>query len=234
MDQDKSCSASGALTGTAVSSRALTLYAVLGVVRQLRSLERGHLAGLLHDGPMQDLAAITLQLGLPHDNDTSADILRQADRAGRELRRIQDELWPFPPPGHGLIETLQRQTAWLLRTPLAVSVGDGAAALPVTDVQAVAEVTELILTGLAVEGAWDRPVAVVRADEALIFLELAMTSASALDGPAAEAWLQRVSAVTQARARADLGQHRQRIRIEIPRCPAGWPDARTGHDREAS
>ena len=36
---------------------------LLDMMRQLRARERGHLAGLLHDGPIQQLAALALELG---------------------------------------------------------------------------------------------------------------------------------------------------------------------------
>ena len=72
------------------------------------------------------------------------------------LCRLHDELWPFPWPGSGLIETLKQRTAWLLLTPLAVAVGEGVTGLPQADIQTVGDVTELILTGLGQAEAWDR------------------------------------------------------------------------------
>jgi len=38
-------------------------HALLDMVRQFRARERGHLASLLHDGPIQELAATALELG---------------------------------------------------------------------------------------------------------------------------------------------------------------------------
>jgi len=211
--------------------------ALLDMVRRLRARERGYLASLLHDGPIQELAAATLELdevrratgAQPSDEPNAA--AQQVHAAGRELRRIQDELWPFPRPGSGLIEILKQRTAWLLATPLAVAAGEGAAELSAADVQAVADVTELILAGLGDAEAWDRPIVAVRARPDLIFLELNMTPAPGRDltsggSAAVEAGLHRLAAAIQARADAGLDDRRLRIWMEIPRCPDHRPGPR--------
>jgi hypothetical protein len=203
--------------------------ALLGMVRRLRGRERGYLAGLLHDGPIQELAAATLELSdVRHAPDGIAE---QVHAAGRTLCRIQDELWPFPRPGSGLIETLKQRTAWLLATPLAVAADEGAAELPEADIQAVADVTELILAGLGDAEAWDRPIVAVRADPDLIVLELNMTPAAGRDpvsggSAAVGVWLHRLAAAIQVRADAGLDDRRLRIWMEIPRCPDHRPGAR--------
>lgn len=146
----------------------------------------------------------------------------------------------MPPPGRalalsatgsGLIETLKQRTAWLLATSLAVAAGEGAAELSEADVQAVADVTELILAGLGNAEAWDRPIVAVRADQDLIFLELNMTPAPGRDpasggSAAVGAWLHRLAAAIQARADVGLDERRLRIWMEIPRCPDHRPGAR--------
>ena len=176
-----------------------------------------------------ELGEVRRALGVPR-SDESDGIARHVDAAGRELCRIQDELWPFPRPGSGLIETLKRRTAWLLATPLAVAAGEGVAALPEADVQAVADVAELILAGLGSAGAWDRPIIVVRADPDLIFLELNMTPRQAAIPPPA------------ARRRSGRGCRPWRWRSGAARMPAlttaacgyGWnyPDVRGTRPRE--
>jgi hypothetical protein len=206
--------------------------ALLDMVRRLRGRERGYLASLLHDGPIQELAAATLELGEVHRaaSDEPDDIARQVHAAGRALCRIQDELWPFPRPGSGLVETLKQRTAWLLATPLAVAADEGAAELPDADVQAVADVAELILTGLGDAEAWDRPIVAVRADPEQIFLELNMTPATGRepedDSATVGAWLHRLAAAIQVRADAALDDRRLRIWMEMPRCPDRRPGAR--------
>jgi hypothetical protein len=217
--------------------------ALLDMARRLRARERGHLASLLHDGPIQELAAVTLELGevcrtmgAPPGGELDG-LARQVHAAGRTLGRLQDEFWPFPRPGSGLVETLKQRTAWLLATPLAVAADEGAAALPETDVQATADVTELILVGLGDAEAWDRPIVAVRADPDLIFLELNMTPAPGSDpasGGSAEAhsavrrWLNHLAAAIQARADVGLDDRRLRIWMEIPRCPDHRPGAGAG------
>ena len=203
-------------------------HALLDMVRRLRGRERGHVASVLHDGPIQELAAMALELGevrhalgVPH-SDEADGIARRVETVGRELGRLQDELWPFPRPGSGLIETLKRRTAWLLATPLAVAAGEGVGALPEADVQAVADVAELILAGLGDAGAWDRPIIVVRADPGLMFLELNMTPAPGRDpacgdSDAVGAWLHTLAAAIRARADVGLDDRRLRIWMEIPR-----------------
>ena len=155
--------------------------ALLAMVRRVRAREHGYLAGLLHDGPIQELAAVALELGEvcramgTSPSDKPNGLVGQVQAAGRTLCRLQEELWPFPRRGSGLIETLKQRTAWLLATPLAVAADEGAAELSEADVEAVADVTELILVGLGNAEAWDHPIVAVRADQDLIFLQLNMT-----------------------------------------------------------
>ena len=211
---------------------------LLEIVRKLRARERGHLAGLLHDGPIQDLATTALVLGevrrvlRKSRSDGSAAIERHVDAIGRELGRLQDELWPFPRPGSGLVTALHRRTAWLLSTPLAVAVGEGAAELPEADIQAVADLVELILAAQGDAGAWDQAIAAVRASPDLIFLELNMTAQPGRDpdgvDSAAIASLRRVAAALGARADLPSDGRRLRLRVEIPRCPPHRPGARAG------
>jgi hypothetical protein len=209
--------------------------ALLDMVRRLRARERGYLASLLHDGPIQELAAATLELDevrrAPGAEPNA--VAQQVHAAGRELRRIQDELWPFPRPASGLIETLKQRTAWLLASPLAVAVGEGAAGLAEADIQAVADVTELILTGLGNAEEWDRPIVMVRARPDLIFLDLNMTPAPGRDpasvgSAAVEAWLPRLAAAIHARADVGLDDRRLRICMEIPRYPDHRPGTHEG------
>ena len=213
--------------------------ALLDMVRQVRARERGYLASLLHDGPIQELAAVSLELGEVSramggpPGDEPDGLARHVHAVGRTLCRLQDELWPFPRSGSGLIETLKQRTAWLLASSLAVAVGEGAAELPEADVQTVADVTELILAGLGDAEAWDRPLVAIRADPDLIFLELNMTPAPGRDpapgGPAAvRAWLHRLAAAIAARADVGLDDRRLRIWMELPRCSDRRPGARAG------
>ena len=157
-------------------------YLLLDVMRRLRARERGYLAGWLHDGPMQELAAAPLLLAEARratgasQSDELGLVAQQVDAAGRSLRCLQDELWPFPSSASGLATALRRRTAWLLDTPLAVDAGAGAAGLLEAEIQVVADVVELILVSAEAPA---RVLAEVRADEELIVLEMSMTPATA-------------------------------------------------------
>jgi hypothetical protein len=148
-------------------------------------------------------------------------VAQQVDAAGRSLRGLQEELWPFPRPASGLAGALNRQTAWLLAVPLAVDVGAGAADLSAAEIQVVADVAELILVGVV--SAEARALAAVQADEHLIFLQVNMTLAS--DDPAssgsaaARAAMHSLAAAIQAGVDVEFHGRRLRIRMEIPRGP---------------
>jgi hypothetical protein len=202
--------------------------ALLDIVRLLRARERGHLAGLLHDGPIQDLATMALELGQMRrllgvpQTDASDAVERQVEAIGRALGRLQDELWPFPRPGSGLVIGLQRRTAWLLSAPLAVAVGEGAADLPESDIQAVADLVDLVLATPGHAGAWDQAIAAVRASPDLIFLELNITAQpdrdpDAADSATAVASLRRLAAALHGRADLPSDGRRLRVCVEIPR-----------------
>ena len=203
---------------------------LLDIVRRLRARERGHLASLLHDGPVQDLAAMALELGevrraLGESQSGESDAIeRYVDALGRELGRLQDELWPFPRPGSGLVTALQRRAAWLLFTPLAVAVGEGAAELPEADVQAVADLVELILAAPDTAGAWDQAIAAVSASPDLIFVELTMIAQPGRDPDCADSAatvgsLRCLEAALHTRADLSPDGRRLRVCMEIPRCP---------------
>jgi hypothetical protein len=210
----------GADTGTP------TPHLLLDIVRRLRARERGYLADLLHDGPIQNLAAVPLELAEARramgtsPGDELGVVAQQVDAAGRSLRGLQEELWPFPRPASGLTATLNRRTAWLLATPLGVDVGEGAAGLGGAEIQIVADIAELILAGLVSTEA--RALVAVRADEHLIFLQVDMTLTPVGDpassGPAAaRASLRRLAVAIQAGIDVELHGRRLRVRMEIPR-----------------
>jgi len=210
----------GADTGTPASQL------LLDIVRRLRARERGYLADLLHDGPIQELAAVPLELGEARramgvsPDDGLGVVAQQVDAAGRSLRGLQEELWPFPRPASGLAVALNRRTAWLLATPLTVDVGAGAVGLGEAEIQVVADIAELILVGLA--SAETQALAAVRADEHRIFLQVTMNLAPVGDpassGPAAaRASLRSLAVAIQAGVDVELHDRRLRVRMEIPR-----------------
>jgi hypothetical protein len=193
---------------------------LLGIMRVLRARERGYLAGVLHDGPIQELAAATLELSLAgrgtgHELEVPE---RQVEAAGRWLRRLVDELASFGQGDHGgpgLAAALERRTAWLLANPLAVDLGQGAAALEAAEIEAVADLVELMLLGVAGADAPARALAAVRASRDAIVVELHMSVTA--DPAEARTWLNRLAAAMQAAADVGLHGYRLRARMEIPR-----------------
>jgi Histidine kinase len=200
---------------------------LLGIVRGLRARERGYLAGLLHDGPIQELGAAALELALvrraaPASGGAGLDVAdQQVEAAGRQLRRLVDELSPQPRAASGLAEALRQRTGWLLATPLAVHLGEGTAELPVAETETVADLAELILLGTTASAAPARALAAVRADDDRIFLELNLTAEAGNqpfgDPAAVRAWLDGLAAATRMDAAAELRGRRLRAWMEIPR-----------------
>ena len=218
-DDSIGCSAPGAVAEDGAGAGIPAPHLLLDVVRRLRARERGYLAGLLHDGPMQELAAAPLMLAEARramgasKSDELGLVAQQVDAVGRSLRGLQDELWPFPRSASGLATALNRRTAWLLATPLAVDAGAGAAGLLEAEIQVVADVVELILASMEAPA---RALAEVRAGQQLIFLEMSMTPASG-DLAAASASVRRLAAVIGVGAEVGLHASRLRVRMEIPR-----------------
>jgi Histidine kinase len=206
---------------------------LLDITRALRAAERGYLAGWLHDRPIQDLAAATLELGLakraigPAAGDQLDVPERQVETAGRSLRRLVDELSPFPRAGTGLAAALERRTAWLLAAPLAVNLGPGAADLSADEIEALADLVELILLGVVSQAA-PGTLAAVQADRDVIVVELNVRLASGdpagdpagspVGDPAAVTeWLDGLAAAMRTRADTELRGSRLRVRVRIPR-----------------
>jgi len=147
-------------------------------------------------------------------------------QAGRMLRGLQDDLWPFPPSPSGLTQALNRRTGWLLTAPLTVDAGEGTAGLLETEIVMLADVIELLLGGLFSAAPPDRALAAVRAGQDLIVLDLTMTAApgageaSAVELAVAKAEVGRLAAAVGAGA-ADVVRHgrRLRVRMDLPRRP---------------
>jgi hypothetical protein len=143
---------------------------------------------------------------------------------------LQNDLWPFPPPPSGLVQTLNRRTAWLLTAPLTVDAGEGTAGLLEAEIVVLADVVELLLGGLFNAEPPDQALAAVRAGADLIVLDLTMTAApgrgeasaaelAAAELAAARAALGRLAAAIG--AGADVVRHgrRLRVRMDLPRQP---------------
>jgi hypothetical protein len=203
-------------------------YQLLGMVRMLRAGERGYLAAALHDGPIQDLAAATLELNLAGDDAESLP-QRLVEAAGRSLRRLVDELAPPPAQQPGLAEALNRRTGWL-GVPLVLDLDEGVAGLSAAEIETVADLVELMLfapqqagpqhagsqhAGPQHDDAPPRALGAVQAGDDQIAVEMNMT-------PATEsAWLDRLATAMQSEPDVDLHGHRLRARMRIPRRRSG-------------
>ena len=203
---------------------------LLDIVRGLRVRERTALADLLHDVPIQELAAAALELGMVRgamgasEGDRFDMLQQRVDAASRSLRCLLDELWSFPYAESSLAKALTRRTAWLLATPLIVNVGENAAGLLTTEISVVANIVELILLGTVSTEVPMRALAAVRADEDLIFLELNLSPAADTHQPFGDqapvrAWLDSLSAAIRICADTELSARRLRTRIGLPRQP---------------
>ena len=99
---------------------------LLGTVRRLRERERRGLIDFLHEGPIQELTAASLELQMmqrapsPGPAPRVDFLLQQVDAASGALRWLVDELWPFLPCETNLTGAIHQRTAWLLAAPAAV------------------------------------------------------------------------------------------------------------------
>jgi CheY-like chemotaxis protein len=205
------------------------LRRLLAIARRVRARERRELVDFLHDGPLQDLTASTLEAQLMRRSEPAGlaprfdSVLRQLDAAGRALRWLVDGDLPFGRPEVELAGALRQRTAWLLASPLAVQADAGAAGLPPADVPAVADVAELLLLGLLPAGQPAQAQIAVRAEPPQIRLELTITR-GAPDGlpvgdPApAQAALQELAAALGVAIHTGFTAGRWQAEITLP----GW------------
>jgi CheY-like chemotaxis protein len=167
-------------------------WRLLGVIRQLRAKERAGLADCLHDGPIQDLAAATLELQLLRRSARDAEapeidtVLGQLDVAARSLRAIMAGAEPAPGPAPPLAEALRQQAAWLSAS-LVVDTGPECAGLSAAEATAAVDVAELMLFAMTPAGPPAHAHAEVLAGDAEITIRLAVVPSPAegfTDGPA--------------------------------------------------
>jgi len=189
---------------------------LLGFTRELRARERQELSDFLHDGPIQEVTATTLELQLmrkaapPAQAATLDAALSRLDAAAGSLRWLVSGDWPPARPAADLIAALRQQTGWLLAAPIAVDrapqPGPSAADIPV-----IADVVELLLLALVPPGLPARARLSAQADESEIRIGLTVGPASddqVAAGPPADA-----------RARADPAG------VPVAGAPAGSGEA---------
>jgi CheY-like chemotaxis protein len=162
---------------------------LLALTRRLRARERRELVGFLHDGPIQELTAGTLEAGMMRRSAPAGPVprldavLRQLDAAAGALRWLVDGDWPFMQPEARLASALRQRSAWLLAGSLTTDIDASVAELAASDVPAVVDVAELMLLGMLPEHCPVRAHLAVRGQPRLIELELALTPPRAAGQP---------------------------------------------------
>jgi DNA-binding response OmpR family regulator len=207
-------------------------WKLLELTRRLRYRERGEQAGFLHDGPLQDLTAATLDLHLmrrsaPAATAQSIDtVLRQLDIAARSLRWLVEAGGALRVPDTRLAVCLQQRTAWLLARPITVSTGPGPGGADAIGALAITDVVELMLLAMADAGPCARAHVAVRPEQDLTRIELTITGAAedgqALGDPtAARALLAELASALLADADIELGEEQWRAQITVRRPETG-------------
>ena len=200
-------------------------WLLLAMDRQLRAREQRALAAYLHNGPLQEIFAASLELQLLHRSHPALPpgifdrVFPRLDAAAAALDRLPGG---FPAETGPVAGVLQRRTAWLLAGPLTVDAAAGNEGLHAAEIPVVADVIELTLLGTMPEGRPARASAAVRAGGHLIRIELTITPAAddadeIGDVELARAGLARVAAALAAKASGDLRARRWRLRITLPR-----------------
>ena len=208
-------------------------WQLLRLVRQLRTREHHELVDFLHDGPIQELTAVTLGLqmmarSVPVMAPKLQATQQQLDAAAGSLRWLVDGSWPFVQPETGLADAIWQRTAWLLAAPATVHADVQAAGLAAAETSAIVDVTELMLLGILPAGPPMQAHVTVRAGGREIQIELTLAADSGSDQPgsgqaaaeaAAEAALDELASALGATAQATLGNQHWRALIAFPRQP---------------
>lgn len=199
---------------------------LLELSRRLRDRERDEQADFLHDGPLQELTAATLDLHMmrrsaPAATAQSIDtVLRRLDIAGRSLRWLVAGTGALAVPETRLAVRLQQRTAWLLARPITVSTGPWPAGADAIDALAITDVVELMLLAMADAGPCVRAHVAVRAEEDSTRIELTLTCAvedgQALGDPGtARVLLAELASALPADADIELGEQQWRALITL-------------------
>jgi CheY-like chemotaxis protein len=204
------------------------VWQLLRLIRRLRERERHELVDFLHDGPIQELTAVSLDLQLMARSAAPGHVprfevpLQQLDAAAGSLRWLVDGNWPFLAPEIRLATALKQRTAWLLAEPVSVHANVQSAGLAAAEIAVIADVVELMLLGILPTDPSLQAEVAVRPEEQEIQVELTLTAAGRDELPAsgtatARAALGELASALGATAHADLGDRRWRARMVLPR-----------------
>jgi len=201
-------------------------WQLLGLVRRVRAYERRELVDFLHDGPIQELAALTLEVqmmsrsappGAAADLDAMGE---QLNAAASALRWLMDGAWPFLADQTPLAGALRQRTAWLLTEPVTVDAGGHPAVPGASAVPVIVDVVELMLHAMLPAGQPARAHVAVRAPDRQVQIEVTLTPAAGDaelpgDPAAARAALDQLARALDASARYTLCAQRWRARIVL-------------------
>ncbi len=207
---------------------------LLDITRQIRARERHELTDFLHDGPIQELTAATLEMQMLHRSapacpEPRLDAAQQlVEAAAGSLRWLVDGPWPFVRPETQLATALQQRIGWLLAVPVTVDTGEPQAGPARTETLIVVDVAELMLLAMSPASSLTRAHVAVRADGQLIEIQLTLTPATdddqtIGDAATAQASLAELASALQASTYSDLRDRRWHARITLQRNP---PQAR--------
>jgi CheY-like chemotaxis protein len=193
---------------------------LLSIIRRLRARERRDLADYLHDGPIQELAAASLELQLMQRLAPSAQHLdslqQQVNAVSVALRYLVDLPWAAGEARPK--EVIRRRTSWLLAAPATVEVGAG---LGASQAPLIADIAELALLAVEEAAPGARAHIVAQADQQVIRIDVDLTPArddQAVGDPVrAQAALNGAAAALGATLSAELSGHQWHIRLAVGR-----------------
>ncbi len=222
-------------------------WELLGLARRLRAHERDELVDFLHDGPIQELTALNLDLQMmsrsaPEDAAPGlAAVMGRLNAVAESLRWLIDGNWPFQAPETRLTMAIQQRTEWLLAAPAAVDTMDAegeASAIGPAAVPVIADIVEMMLMVLVPSGPPVRAHVGVRARDPVIEIELALTPAAAeppvIAPAAAQAALDKLASALGASAHLSFSGQRPTARISLRRGAAPDPQSLARPDKSAA
>jgi DNA-binding response OmpR family regulator len=208
-------------------------WLLLDIVRRVRAREQEELADFLHDGPIQELTAMTLQVQLLRRSLPSASlssgsaqtlelIQQQLDVAASALRRLMDGPSPLAPTATSLADAVRQRTARLVAEPIGLDIAAEQTALRPSETRVVADILELVLLGTVATAAAARAHAKICSDENQIKIEVTLAdrapgSQAVVDPAAGTAWLHRLAAALGARAHYGMSDQQWRVSMTIDR-----------------
>jgi CheY-like chemotaxis protein len=188
----------GAATGSVPAGPVPAARQLIGLTGRLRAGERAAVAGLLHDGPVQELTAAMLSLEMlarqaPDDLAPGfGQVRQQLAAAAGPVRQLVDDWAPVMEPDAGLHRTVARRTAWLPFLTVTTEVrhlpaadGNGTPAGPrlPADIADIIELALFLIAGHAPPGRAD---VLVRPGEQAVEILLTLTPAPGDTGPAGQ------------------------------------------------